>query len=643
VEQSELRRRLAPSSRPLASGAWTAMLVGDELADIRFAGRLVLRAVRAVVRDQDWGTLVPSIRSVEAIDSNGGTHLALDLEFCGRDANYAGCLTVCVSREGVDVAFDGKALEDFQSNRIGLVVLHPTTDAGREVSVISPDGGTVAARFPEVISADQPFMEVAAMKWVDAGTVFTLGFVGDTFETEDQRNWTDASFKTYSTPLSRPFPVGVRAGEAVRQSIRLEASPVDDGGQSPAWAGEPRPRAKAAISELPEGRVPALALGAGEFAGALPPIPGLDAILVELEGPSSGWAATLKGASDEARVHGAGLDVRAVTRTPDRVVTALQGYFGRVRRLAVFDPASHVAEPEPLSELTTALDGTEFCGQLLAGTRAHFAELNRSSGRTSSGADAMTFSITPQMHSTEAAHIIESAPIQRVAAQNALRIGAGRPVHVGPITLRPRFNAVATSKATGHDGGRFGGWEADELQHEPFTAAWTLASIAALTLDGVASVAYFQTDGPTGVLDGQGRLDPAGELLQKLAGLRGASVLAVDASPACDRSLAIYPVRTPDGVHVFAANLSAQARDVEIMLPPNMTEISAELAVIGATVASEASIETRDDRHVILALGPWSTAVVVIPAAKATQLISTSPNIHTPAKPTERTVPWVAN
>ena len=37
---------------------------------------------------------------------------------------------------------------------------------------------------------------------------------GETFETEDQRNWSDASFKTYGTPLALPLPVEVTSGHA---------------------------------------------------------------------------------------------------------------------------------------------------------------------------------------------------------------------------------------------------------------------------------------------------------------------------------------------------------------------------------------------------------------------------------------------
>ncbi|MGZ8758359.1 MAG: hypothetical protein ACXWXC_10495, partial [Aeromicrobium sp.] len=48
-----------------------------------------------------------------------------------------------------------------------------------------------------------------------------LGFTGDELEIEDQRNWADASFKIYSTPLARGFPHRLEAGERLRQSVTV--------------------------------------------------------------------------------------------------------------------------------------------------------------------------------------------------------------------------------------------------------------------------------------------------------------------------------------------------------------------------------------------------------------------------------------
>ena len=55
----------------------------------------------------------------------------------------------------------------------------------------------------------------------DGSDRFKVIMEGDTFETEDQRNWTDASFKTYCTPLGLPFPVEIKKGDVVEQSITI--------------------------------------------------------------------------------------------------------------------------------------------------------------------------------------------------------------------------------------------------------------------------------------------------------------------------------------------------------------------------------------------------------------------------------------
>ena len=46
-------------------------------------------------------------------------------------------------------------------------------------------------------------------------------FEGDLFEMEDQRNWTDGSFKTYCTPLSLGYPFQALAGQSFKQKVTL--------------------------------------------------------------------------------------------------------------------------------------------------------------------------------------------------------------------------------------------------------------------------------------------------------------------------------------------------------------------------------------------------------------------------------------
>src|SRR5215210_1152295 len=49
----------------------------------------------------------------------------------------------------------------------------------------------------------------------------TCRMEGDVFEMEDQRNWMDASYKTYVRPLALPWPYTIPKGERSSQSVTL--------------------------------------------------------------------------------------------------------------------------------------------------------------------------------------------------------------------------------------------------------------------------------------------------------------------------------------------------------------------------------------------------------------------------------------
>jgi hypothetical protein len=622
-----LEQRLDPQVRKIVVGVWTAELIGDELANISYGGRPVLRAIKAVVRDHEWRTLAPSVRDFTELTDDDGLSFRLHVDYEGSGAAYEGMVMVRLTPAIVEVTFSGRAKTAFRRNRIGLVVLHPTAEAGRDVSVVSPDGSVTTGAFPTDISPGLVFTDISSLEWADAGTAFDLGFSGDTFETEDQRNWTDGSFKTYSTPSALPIPVDVAPGDTVQQSVSLEAlsietpdNPIRDV-QEPATAYE--------VGE-PAGTVPPLALfsdsrdaaatvesGPARAGAASAELPGLDAVLVELYESRDLWAAKLAAAAIEAGRHGAGLDVRVVSSSADGVPELLAGALGgslsRIRRLGMFHPDTQCTDPAGWAELKKALEGTDFSGLLIAGTRSHFTELNRwidsgSSGRSAGSspvpqdAEALSYSLAPQVHSTEVAHIVETLPVQRVTAANALRLGDGRPVHVGPITLKPRFHAPDQQT------------DSDELQDLGFTAAWTLASIHALTLEGVASVTYFETTPPRGITVADGSLNPAGELLQRLAACKGDAVLAATQRSAGKSPVTVYPVRSASGLQLFAGNLGPRQATATLTLPGGTDAGTAEATVFGAAAGGEAHAAAGDGGTLTLVLGPRSTAVVTFGA-----------------------------
>jgi hypothetical protein len=547
-------RRWGGPRTPLRHGRWALEVRGDEVADIRFDGVLLLRAIRPVVRDRNWDTVPVEVvaRSRSAGDGGG---LETELAFAADGISYRGTLRVRLDEERLVVAFRGEAGSDFERNRIGLVVLHPAADAGREVEVRHPDGSTTAGRWPLAISPHQPFRDVAGFGWTTRGVTAELSLDGDVFETEDQRNWTDASFKTYSTPLDRPFPVQVLTGETCRQQARLHAT-----GRA---SSRPGPTTDVVtVGSAVIGHVPALGLGTCLYPppDVLPPRPGrYDTLLVELTDDEEQWPVLLAAAADQARLLATGLDVRVVTADPAAVRRCLALLVTLpVRRLGAFDPDNHLSTAPVWTALRDEAARAAFTGDLVGGTRAHFTELNRGQQQLPADLPALTFSLTPQMHATEVPHLLDSLGTQRTVVENAVRIAAGRPLHVGPVTLARRFNAVAT---TAHPGPAAEAAAAvDNLQDTAFAAAWTLASVAALSVPGVTTLCFFESAGPRGVLRQDGRPTPAGGVLEDLALRLGRALLAVDAPD----GVAAMAVSDDDGAQLLLGNLTPEARTLAV-------------------------------------------------------------------------------
>ncbi|HWU46198.1 MAG TPA: hypothetical protein VN133_05535 [Humibacter sp.] len=527
-----------PEPVELAFGPWRFRVRGDEIADLRFDGTPIVRSVRAVVRDGDWNTVPTTVEGVAA--AGDGYELLLRMRGFGADVTTR--LSVAAEAERITMRLHAISGIDFTSNRLGLVVLHPPGLAGSALQIQSPCGSRRSTVFPRAVAPDQPAMDIRSLGWSHDGVQVTADFDGDVFEMEDQRNWTDASYKTYSTPLARPFPVTVVAGAVIQQSVGFTARRTRE--------RAPRVRAVTPVIELADTGciVPAVALGATtapsvEIVDA--PIPdGVAALLVEADTRSRTWRAALERAGAEAG--GLPLDVRIVSDEPEAVRDVVEAAAlspAAVLRLAVFSSGSHVTEPACWAALLDAAGRLVPGAELVGGSRAHFTELNRRHDDLPVDVPRVTFAMTPQMHATERAQLMESIAMQAVVTRDATAIAAGRPLHVGPITLRPRFNAVATRpmEATGASTGdaavedgygpEFSAGATDARQTSVALEAWTVASFAAICSagagrsgGGVASVTYFEASGPRGIRNLSGPY-PALRAISAIAGLGGATLL----------------------------------------------------------------------------------------------------------------------
>ncbi|MGO1770380.1 MAG: hypothetical protein ACTHZX_10530 [Microbacterium sp.] len=286
----------------VASGDWSFALCDDEIARIRFRGADVLRGVRAVARDHDWGTPRWTIGDVRVTGS--GARIAL--ETADRGVHLSGSLTATARGDSLEIVFEAVAGRGFRTNRTGLVVLHPPQLTGSPLRVTRQDGTVDETAFPTRIAPHQPALDIATLAWEHDGGLVACRFDGDVFEMEDQRNWTDASFKTYSRPLSLPFPYVLAEGDVVRQSVTVT---VDAPGEAAAPA--PRRRSPGAETIVWEdaGTMPAVSVGAATAAGDGPrPDPIGESVLVELDLGWDGWPAALHRAGSS----GLPLDVRLV-------------------------------------------------------------------------------------------------------------------------------------------------------------------------------------------------------------------------------------------------------------------------------------------------------------------------------------------
>jgi D-apionolactonase len=193
------------------------------LRPVKIGGVEVLRTIYGAVRDRNWDTVLPVIE-LERAEQGEDDFL---LEFTARcDLTPISFLwkgTVHAQGESLEFRFEGQARSTFLRNRIGLCILHPIKEcAGKPCRIQHSDGTWGDGEFPLYISPHQPFKDLRALSWSPShGVSAEILFEGDVFETEDQRNWTDASYKTYSTPLELPFPVEVACGERISQRVAL--------------------------------------------------------------------------------------------------------------------------------------------------------------------------------------------------------------------------------------------------------------------------------------------------------------------------------------------------------------------------------------------------------------------------------------
>lgn len=557
-------REAPPLAIPLRAGPLRVVFDRGELRWIRLGEREVLRGIYAAVREAGWATVPARLEDLVVEAEPDSFRIRFTARHARGDVRFDWEARVEGSADGrISYAIDGVAGSRFLRNRIGFCVLHPASEcAGAPCTLETVDGRRQAGTFPRLVSPQQPFLGLRAIAHEPvASVVAEVRMEGDTFETEDQRNWSDASFKTYCTPLEQPFPVEVQPGARVRQSVTLRLSgPTRElmreaaehvPGATPKKHDSPEPVVVQADAG-PLAPLPALGLGGGGLArlgaedAARIRALRLDHLRADLHLEADGWQEDLARAAANAALVDLPLELALVL--PDDPAPALDA-FGRhaaalsprVARFLLFraaDHATHDGDAALARERLSALaPGAGFGG----GSSRHFAELNRRRPAPAS-LDRIVFALNPQVHAFDDATLFENAASLPWLAETAAGFAAGLPIAVSPLTLRPRQDPrPASSRAPGE-----APFTDDPRQSTVVAAAWTLAVLASAAPAGFASLTFFEPTGPRGLMDG-GVAFPVFHAFADVAALPGAAV-----APA--RS------RRPERVRALALRAGARTR-----------------------------------------------------------------------------------
>jgi D-apionolactonase len=513
----------------------------------------VLRRVYVAIRDRNWGT-VPNVLSNVRLDAGSDSfRITFDVENREDDIDFAWQGTITGAADGaITCTLDGVARATFLKNRIGFCVLHPATARGAKARVTHAGGSTAEAELPRFITPDQPvfpFFDMGSLAHeIAPGAWAEVRFDGDLFEMEDQRNWTDASYKIFSTPIRLPYPAEVKAGTRIRQSVTLTLA-LERSAQAPltgsARPSKAAPRAEAGLPHAKDREIvlaidaraaglalPRLGLGSASHGNPLSQREidrlaalKLDHLRVDLPLADPGYPARLRVAATDA----AQLDVPlhiALMISPeegDAPLRQLRALLDAVRpRVAtwlvypareVFTGGSPVAEALALARraLVSYAPGIPFGG----GTNADHIFLARSLPPLDA-VDFLTFAITPQVHAFDNASLIETLACQADVVASARRLGRGLPVAVSPVTLKPRHNPTATGPEPPTRPGELPP-QVDPRQMSLFAAGWTAGSMKHLAQAGASAVTCYETTGWRGVMEREGG-SPLPSLFQSLPG-----------------------------------------------------------------------------------------------------------------------------
>jgi D-apionolactonase len=631
--------------RILRTGPLTAEFEAGNLRHIRYRGREMIRAISFVVRDKNWGTYAPQIGRLHFQEEPEAFRVSYEATVKEGEEEFRFSAEIEGQSDG-SLYFSGKgtAISDFLTNRTGFVVLHPLEGVAGDACTIEHVDGTIEeTRFPLLIDPVQP---MTALRGIThqfiPGLKVSCRMEGDTFEMEDQRNWTDASYKTYVRPLALPWPYLIAKSEKIDQKVTLtvsgSATEIESaGGALLITLGKPTSR-------------------------AMPPL-GLGLDPKDLEGTEQNFRLLKQAAASHlvcyydprlghspadlirvaaiGRALGVELWLEFVIPTVDHFERDIQDLGRAVRELD--DPfAAVMISPAP--DLKCTLPGSpwppcpplEDCYRALraalpearlgGGMASFFTELNRK--RPPVGLlDFVTFTTVAIFHAGDDRSAMEGLESLPYLAKSVESFIGGKPYHVGPSAIGLRMNPYGEAPMANPRNIRQAMNGMDPRQRGLFAAAWSVGYVArfaqegasALTLGGTVGefgIAYAKSDYPQPWFDEAGGVYPVFHAIKGLAGLRGQPL--IDLVISNPREVQAIAAERDGQIEVWLANLTDQPVTVE--LKPKLV---GSLSVLSA---AEFELATQDASVMRSLERPFSRESIALPPYAIARLTGLTPD-----------------
>jgi D-apionolactonase len=472
-----------PDTTRVEHGDFTFDLARAAVRNVRYKNTQMIDLLYTAIRPWDWSTLNPDEHSEDVKVSGDVCVITIKDVFAGAlDARTE----ITVSKDNkFTVAYELRGLAEYSVNRWGICFcLNSANWMGSTVHSQGNDYKLPAAISPQrvVDGITQGLFPAANQMHFVApdNRSIKVNSTGKVLEAEDQRNWTDNTYKIYSGSLSEPRPFIASAGSVWSQSVTFEidppSKPVPDG-------------SKIEVKEIDS--LPSIGL---QFnTDSLLPSDALNTAFILLD-------------IDHIRINEESLNAQKVSNIAANGLTLEAALLSSHSGNELHRDIEHLNRQIPTgSRILIQREGREIVEEkdlplnkslssFIPGTDAYLVDLHRNKyqfGRS------ISYSMVPTVHSSDTETIFKTLYTQAESISFAQEFLAPQ-VLISPITFSTRGNPE-----TGHSRDQRINFANPEMALRIKTiegAAWTLGSIFALASAGAYSGTWHELFGEYGVI-----------------------------------------------------------------------------------------------------------------------------------------------